>query len=254
MEQESYQNYRKKTSNLLKTKSIQNQEPLQGYEPTTKEKREKKEPVETMRLVNGDGMISVGINRTKEITMTMVSDSGGEVLRTTKNKVRMDSSTKTLGQENKIYVNSHKKAESGLAIKSNTSNYPVRMVDEIKKAAKEDAFDVVNEIAPFFSLEKEQTQKDEMTDLIRQAKTEDKEWIKELEEQRHLLYQAISQKEADLLKFTHDLANRENYLEGEAKECELNYLAQNNVANTDSMEKDTEDESEESSKNKTKKF
>lgn len=146
MEYEKYH----KMSNMAIRRNEVSKEKQTGYQPSDKEKQKKLEPKEVMNLKCGTGVISLGINRKREVTVAISSDNDGQ-LREDKKNVSMNSSVK-MSNTNKVYTNSHEEKESGVVIKIPYEKQSYGLEQKLKLVA-EKLYDnvVMNDVVPFLT-------------------------------------------------------------------------------------------------------
>lgn len=144
-----YEEYQKDSNARLREKTP-NRESLTGYSETEKESKEKTVPLEAMRLENGQGGISLGVNRKKEIYVAVYEDSEG-MLRQDRKSLHMSGAKIQKRMGGRFYTNSHQQEKSALVYKVEAGKQPGFVLDKIKKKLLDKRNEPAAEVAPFLA-------------------------------------------------------------------------------------------------------
>lgn len=167
-----------------------------GYLPHRSERDEQTRPREMFSMGNSYGNVSVAANRNKEMTLFV-----GENRR--HNSETLDNDHKWLNGERRYsvndpmgqaYTNVFDPVNSAFAFKTGKLQPAGKVLDRIKKYVEEKSQNTVENILPFFTLEREKKELQELAAEARRAKEEGKD-PSELEREKELLSLAIAQKE-----------------------------------------------------------
>ncbi|MCD8038012.1 MAG: hypothetical protein LUE96_02860 [Lachnospiraceae bacterium] len=150
-----YEEYRKRSD-----KGVRRVEPKKegqtGYRPSQKEKENDMAPKEVAAVKTGDGVLSFGINRKKEVTMTMSVDNE-EALREDRNQVDADRAVAFPNTRGQMLTNSHDATRSAIAVKVPLGKQAYGLERKLWDAAERlSGSMVVEEVIPFITKRCEQ--------------------------------------------------------------------------------------------------
>jgi hypothetical protein len=167
-----------------------------GYLPHWSERDEQTRPREMFSMGNSYGNVSVAANRNQEMTLFV-----GENRR--HNSGTLDNDHKWLNGERrhsvndpfgKAYSNVFDPVNSAFAFKTGKLQPAGKVLERIKKYVEEKGQNTVENILPFFTLEREKKKLQALAAAARRAKEEGRD-ASELEREKELLSLAIGQKE-----------------------------------------------------------
>jgi len=222
--EDSYDDYRKYSGTVLKAVTVPENSELQNYQPSQSEKRNRTVPVETMRMKNLDGMLSVGIDRKKDVTITLTSDSQIPLLRADRKSVNMDSSKRMRNITGRIYTNSHDEKVSAIVYKENLEKGPGRIIDKLKKALGALDNAVVEEVAPFFTVQEDKKRKRQLDSYLRDSiERQNKEEYEAVKAQSDILQKRIRLKEREEARLLQNLETMSGRMEARARQLDADY-------------------------------
>lgn len=145
MEYEKYQ----KNSNARLRERETSKKGMAGYTEREKEKKEHAVSKEVMRLESGEGIISFGVNRKKEVTFAVSSNKQGE-LQEDRKEVHMDTAKHHKLKGGHFYTNTHNEQKSALVYKEKAEKQPTLLLKRVKQALKEKKNEPADRVMPFF--------------------------------------------------------------------------------------------------------
>ena len=149
-----YEAYRKSSETGLR-RTAPAKEGQRGYHPSWKEKRENKQPREVTAVQSGDSLVTMGVNRKKEVTIA-VSEEREKDLREDRAEVNMDRAAKVRGRSGEIYTNSHDPRRSAVAVKERLSRQTAGLERRLWDMARRTAGnEVIEEAVPFLVQQRE---------------------------------------------------------------------------------------------------
>lgn len=196
--EDKYDDYRKYSKSVLRSEQVQDGGELAGYQPSQAEKRSKSVPEESLRMKNPDGVLSVGVNRKRELIISLTSDVEGPLLRGDRRLVNMDSAKRLRNESAKVYTNSHDENVSAVAYKEKLDKSPSRIISRLKGAVVKMDNAVVEELVPFLTVQEDKKARMKLESSLRDS----------LESGSRLEYEAIKG-QCDLLERRIHLKERE---------------------------------------------
>lgn len=167
-----------------------------GYLPHWSERDEQTRPREMFSMGNSYGNVSVAANRNQEMTLFV-----GENRR--HNSETLDNDHKWLNGERRhcvkdpmghTFTNRFDPVNSAFAFKTGKLQPAGKVLNRIKKYVEEKGQNTVENVLPFFTLERDKKELQELAAEARRAKEEGKDSA-ELEHEKELLTLAIARKE-----------------------------------------------------------
>ncbi len=232
----------RKQAKGLKMQQVTKDKEVQGYLGLESEEREGSKPVETMRMKGPGGRLSVGINRNQEITMSLTSDTPGNLLREDRSSLRMSSAKRVRENPDKVYTNSHDEKVSAVVYKDDFAKSPKNLIKSLKSAMEGKENIVADTVMPFLSTEKEKETKRELEQYLRscleEGKTEGYRWAKEEYGQ---LAERIAWKEREEQGLVHNLEAQAGKMKEEAKRLAIEFSRKSTLWQQEPLWEDGDD-------------
>lgn len=220
--EDRYDDYRSYSGTVLKRKEIQPGGNVHGYVPTHQEILENSAPVETMRMKNSSGQLSVGVNKDKEATITVTSDKPGPYLRGDRSRINMNSAKRIRETPDKLYTNSHDESVSGVVYKDDLVKSPRAMINTFKGVMETQPSVVIDAVTPFLISSQDYETKRELEDYLRSSlEKRDKD---EYEMNRELLDRfnlRLARKEKEEQRMLHYLTTATERMKEQAKQLQF---------------------------------
>lgn len=144
--------YQKKSKTGVQLKSPE-KEGLTGYEASYTERNGKRTPKEVGKIQTGEGVLSVGVDRKREVTLA-VSKDDSPVLREDSTVLKRDTARELAGRNKKLYSNSHSPYQSAIAIKLSLDKQTYGLEQRIRAAVRQaEGNDVLENTLPFYTHE-----------------------------------------------------------------------------------------------------
>lgn len=217
--EDTYDDYKMYSRHSLKTQHVQEDSELQGYIPSQSEKQNKAVPVETMRMKNTEGELSVGVDKNRDVTIAIRSDSSSPFLRGDRNAVDMDSAKRVRNITGRLYTNSHDDKVSAVVYKERLEKSPTELLKKLKKAFGHSDNPVIDEMTPFLSIQEDNKTKGELGSLLRNSlETRNKEQYETILAERELLQKRIDRKEKEEQRLLQNLTTTSNLMNQQARQ------------------------------------
>ncbi|MEG2440002.1 MAG: hypothetical protein RSB37_00690 [Acetivibrio sp.] len=131
-----------------------------GYDGKKEELVNKTTPVEIMRMKNENGIISVGINKKKEIVLAVTECKEGKE-RGEREHIMMSRAQACEFPSDKLYVNSHSPEESAFIYQTNGKKNAGAMIRRLKTILKTQRNETAKLVTPFLLQKEEEPMKKE---------------------------------------------------------------------------------------------
>ncbi|MFI3312686.1 MAG: hypothetical protein R3Y62_02260 [Eubacteriales bacterium] len=203
MEEKQWRNSQGRMGERLPQGRQQGENRLTGYRPTEQERREKNAPREVAKLSGSYGDVAVGVNRQKNLSITLSERRGGEEKHTTKSDkkaVEGQTAHKLPATRGKGFTNPHHKSQSAVLYQSQDKKPPPFLQKRFTQMMGNHHQEVLEGHVSFLDTKRERAEEKALITQEKQAR-KDRGNLSAIQSRRDELSQIITEKKHQSRRF-----------------------------------------------------